>query len=113
MPAFAGYATLAIGAALLAAPRAATGPLGLEGQETAVRVIGVADLALVPGLLRGSPRWPWMLARAALNVADAAYLHRVAPRSASPPAMRAGAASMLVLTVLDGTTALALRSAGR
>ena len=109
MPAFAGYATLAIGAALVAAPRAVTGPLGLEGQEDAVRAIGVADLALVPGLLRGSPRWPWMLARAALNVADAAYLHRTAPRSSNPAAMKAGAALMLGLTAVDGTTALALR----
>lgn len=107
MPAFAGYATLAIGAALVAAPRAMTGPLGLEGQEDAVRAIGVADLALVPGLLRGSPRW--MLARAALNVADAAYLHRMAPRSSNPAAMKAGAALLLGLTALDGTTALALR----
>ena len=91
MPIIAGYATLAIGAALLAAPRLVTGPLGLDGQDTAVRAIGVSDLVLVPGLLRGSPRWPWMLARAAFNLGDAAYLHRAAPRSSSPDVLRAGA----------------------
>jgi hypothetical protein len=109
MPTFAGYVTLGIGAALLAAPRLVTGPLGLEGQEAAVRAIGVSDLVLVPGLLRGSPRWPWMLARAAFNLGDAAYLHRTAPQSASPQAMKAGAGVMLALTAIDGATALALR----
>jgi hypothetical protein len=113
MPAFAGYVTLVAGAALLVAPRRSTRLLGLDGEEAAVRAIGVSDLVLVPGLLRGNPRWPWMLARAGLNVADAAYLHRVAPRSTSPAAMKAGAAAMMVLTAVDGTTALALRRAGR
>jgi hypothetical protein len=107
MPVFAGYATLAIGAALVAAPRLVTGPLGLDGQETAVRAIGMSDLVLVPGLLRG--RRPWMLVRAAFNAADAAYLHRVAPQSSSPATLKAGAAVMAALTVLDGATALALR----
>ena len=78
MPAFAGSVTLAVGVALLAAPRLVTGPLGLDGQDGVVRAIGVSDLVLVPGLLRGSPRWPWMLARAAFNLGDAAYLHRMA-----------------------------------
>ena len=109
MPSFAGYATLGIGVALVAAPRLVTGPLGLEGQDAAVRAIGMSDLVLVPGLLRGSPRWPWMLARAAFNLGDAAYLHRVAPRSSAPRATRTGAGVMLALTALDGTTALALR----
>ena len=109
MPVFAGYVTLAIGAALVAAPRLVTGPLGLDGQEPAVRAIGVSDLVLVPGLLRGRPRWPWMLARAALNLGDAAYLRRVAPRSSSPALLSAGGGVMVALTVVDGATALALR----
>jgi hypothetical protein len=107
MPVVAGYATLAIGAALLAAPRLVTGPLGLDGQDAAVRAIGVSDLVLVPGLLRGSPRW--MLARAAFNLGDAVYLHRVAPKSSSPATLKAGAAVMAALTAIDGATALALR----
>jgi hypothetical protein len=50
-----------------------------------------------------------MLARAALNLGDAAYLRRVAPRSSSPALLRAGAGVMVALTVVDGATALALR----
>ena len=101
IPVNAGYATLAIGAALVLAPRLMTGPLNLEGQDRAVRLIGVSDLVLVPGLLRGRPRWPWMAARALFNVGDAAYLHRVARRDRE-------AAAMLALTVIDGATAVAL-----
>ena len=112
VPQFAGSVTLAVGVALLAAPRLMTGPLGLDGQDAAVRAIGVSDLVLVPGLLRGSPRWPWLLARAAFNLGDAAYLHRMAPRSSSPDVLKAGAAVLAGLTVLDGATALALRRAG-
>jgi hypothetical protein len=102
MPVVAGYATLAIGAALVVAPRLLTGPLGLDGQERAIRLIGVSDLVLVPGLLRGRPRWPWMAARAAFNLGDALYLRRVAGQDA-------GAAVMLALTAIDGATALILR----
>ncbi len=72
MPAFVGYVTLAVGAALLTAPRLVTGPLGLDDQ-------------------------------------DAAYLHRAAQRSASAGVLKAGAAVMLCLAVVDGATALALR----
>ena len=54
MPAFVGCVTLAAGVALIAAPRLATGPLGLEGQETAMRAIGVSDLVLVPACSAGS-----------------------------------------------------------
>jgi hypothetical protein len=109
MPTLVGCVTLAAGLALIAAPRLATGPLGLEGQETAMRAIGVSDLVLVPGLLRGSPRWPWMVGRAALNVVVAGYLHGVASQSSEPGLVRGGAGAFVALTALDGATALALR----
>jgi hypothetical protein len=109
MPTIAGYATLAIGAGLLVAPRRATRPLGLDGEEAAVRALGVSDLVLVPGLLRGNPRWPWMAVRAAFNLGDAVYLVRAARRSSSPTKVWAGAAVMAALTVIDGVTALELR----
>jgi hypothetical protein len=109
MPVFVGCVTLAAGVALIAAPGRATGALGLEGQDTAVRLLGASDLVLVPGLLGGRPRWPWMIARAGLNLAQAAYLHGVGGQSA--PA-RAGAAALVGLTVVDAATGLALRRAG-
>ena len=108
MPVFVGCVTLVAGSVLLAAPGRLTAVLGIEGQELAVRAIGLSDLVLVPGLLRGRPRWPWMAGRAALNLAQAAYLHGVAPQSA-PDVARAGAAALAGLTVVDGATALVLR----
>jgi hypothetical protein len=109
MATFAGYATLLIGASLLAAPSRTTQPLGLDGHETAFRAIGVSDLVLVPGLLRGTPRWPWMTARAAFNLGDTAYLLWAARRSSSPAKALAGAGVMAALTVIDGATAFQLR----
>jgi hypothetical protein len=111
VPVFVGLVTLAAGSALLAAPGRASGLLGLDGQDTALRAIGVSDLILVPGLLRGTPRWPWMAARAALNMGLAAYLHGVAPRASSPAGLRGAAGLFVGLTAVDGATALALRRA--
>ena len=112
IPLAVGCITAAFGAALVVAPRLGTGPLGLEGQEPAMRAIGASDLVLVPGLLRGSPRWPWMIARAAANLAVAAYLHGVAERSSRPEVARGGARAFVGLTVMDGATGLALRRVG-
>ena len=103
MPGMVGYVTLAAGVALVVRPELATGPLRLEDQATAMRLVGLSDLVLVPGLLRGEPRWPWMAARAALNLMDAAYLRLVGHRR--------GAALFVGLTAVDGFTALALRRA--
>ena len=104
MPVLVGCVTLAAGAELLAAPRRTAALLGLEGQETAFRLIGAADLVLVPGLLADRPRW--MIARAALNLAQAAYLAGVAPQSSQSGRVKAGAAVLLGLTVVDGATGL-------
>jgi hypothetical protein len=112
VPVFVGCVTLGAGAALVASPRLLTDRLGLEGQDAAVRAVGAADLVLVPGLLFGRPRWPWMIGRAALNLAQAAYLHGVAPQASSPELAKGGAAVLVGLTVLDGATGLTLRRAG-
>ena len=111
LPVVVGCVTLAAGAALAIAPGRLTRPLGLDGQDTAVRAIGVSDLVLVPGLLRGNPRWPWMIGRAALNLALAAYLHGVAPQSSSPGVLKGGARMFVGLTAIDGGAGLALRRA--
>jgi hypothetical protein len=109
MPAFVGVITLGAGTVLAAAPQLTTKSLGLEGQETAMRLVGLADLVLVPGLLRGEPRWPWMFGRAALNLGQAAYFRAVADGSSSPGVVRAIGNGLAALTLADGATGLALR----
>jgi hypothetical protein len=109
MPTIIGAITLGAGAMLAAAPHLMTKELGLEGQETAMRLVGLADLVLVPGLLRGEPRWPWMFGRAALNLGQAAYFHGVADRSSSPAVTKALGSTLAAFTLVDGATGLVLR----
>lgn len=101
----AGLSTLAIGSALLVAPRL-VGPLGGIRDARTARLVGLVDLALAPGLIGGSPRWPWLAARTAANVATAAVVAR------GGWAGRATAASLLALTAVDGTAARTLYDAG-
>ena len=109
-PAVVGTVTLVIGAALLARPRLATLPLGLTGQETAIRAIGLADVVVAAGLLRSRPAWPWMTARAALNLMLIAYFE--AAPGLSPGLRATGRRTFAALTLLDGGTAVALRRIG-
>ncbi len=98
-----GMATLPIGGTLVLAPDAIVRALGLRHQ-TPVRLIGLADLALVPGLIAGRPRWPWMGARAALNVAIA--IHLLTEDRRTPDArLRFVALALAAATVADGATA--------
>ena len=110
MPTLIGYVTAVLGATLVVAPRVATGPLALSGQERAVRLIGVSDLVLVPGLVRGEPRWPFMIGRAAASLGISAYLLGVAGASSSPGRARRGARVMLAVSAMDGLIGLALRN---
>ncbi len=112
MPRTVGAITLAAGAALVAAPGVTTRALHIEGEEAALRLVGAADLVLVPGLLLGRPRWPWMAARAALNLAQAGWLAGAARRSDAPALARGAAAALAALTLVDGPAAVALRRAG-
>ncbi|MEO7449172.1 MAG: hypothetical protein ABI336_12940 [Humibacillus sp.] len=70
----------------------------------AARVIGALDLALVPGLLGGRPRWPWLAARAAANVLTATTLLRT-----SAPRVVPVAAVLSALTIGDVMTMVADR----
>ena len=74
----------------------------------ALRAIGAADLALVPGLLAGRRRLPWMAARAGLNVAIAAYCVSIA-RSEGNIGPKIAASAMVLATAADVRTILALR----
>jgi hypothetical protein len=102
----AGLATLVIGSALLVAPRR-VGPLvGMSDARTA-RAVGLVDLALSPGLLGATPRWPWLAARTVANVATAAVVARGGWTG------RATAAFLVALTAVDGRAAKVLYDAGR
>ncbi|MCK9250902.1 MAG: hypothetical protein M0P31_18225 [Solirubrobacteraceae bacterium] len=105
--------TLVAGVALLAAPRAYTDRVGLDGQDRSVRAVGLADLILVPGLVGSRPKWPWMVGRAALSVMQAGYVDGVADRARRPGAVRGTAAMLYGLAVMDTVTAVVLRRAGR
>ena len=98
-----GVATSPIGGWLVLAPEDVARALGLRDSR-AVRIIGVADLALVPGLIAGRPRWPWMAARAGLNVAIAAHLLD-ATRKTPDRRPRAVALLLAGITVADVATA--------
>jgi hypothetical protein len=102
----AGLATLVIGSALLVDPHR-VGPLaGIDDPGTARR-LGLVDLALAPGLLVGTPRWPWLVARAVANVGTAVVVGR------GSWAGRATAVSLVALTLVDGQAARTLHALGR
>jgi hypothetical protein len=102
----AGMATLVIGAALVAAPTWFSALAGIDDRRL-VRGYGVLDPSLVPGLLAGRPRWPWLAARAAANVGLAAALVGRGRRGASIAAM------VSALTVVDARAARRLHASAR
>jgi len=95
-----GVITLPLGLALVAAPARAGRFLRVGEHPTALRTIGLLDLALVPGLLLDGGRWQWLTARAGLNLGIAAYCLRVARRERAPGAVVAVIA-MLAATAGD------------
>jgi hypothetical protein len=104
-----GVLTTAIGGVLAAAP-ARVGPLmGLTDPRVA-RLVGLTDLALVPGLLRGRPRWPWLAARAALNLTIVGYAVVIAGHNRRA---QVAAVALVAATVSDLDAMSALRSSGR
>jgi len=106
-----GVATTVIGGGLTWAPETVARALGVR-RPGPVRIIGLADLALAPGLIAGRPRWPWMAARAALNVVIAAYLLDDA-RQTSNSRPRSAALALAAITVADCATARRLHAGER
>ena len=99
--------TAVAGAGLLLLP-GRIGPLTGVTDPTDARILGVADLVLVPGLLAGRPRWPWMAARAVTNLGMAAFALR---RASLPKRARVFAAFLCLATIADTQTIVALRDA--
>jgi hypothetical protein len=66
-----------------------------------VQLVGVLDLVLVPGLLFGRPRSPWLTVRAVSNVATAAFVLRRASNDTLRRNARVFSGAMAVATVAD------------
>jgi hypothetical protein len=104
---FVGVFTAIAGAGLLLLPER-VGRLTGVTDATDARILGVVDLVLVPGLLAGKPRWPWMAARAVTNLGMAAFTLR---RGSIPKRARLFTAFLCVATAADTRAVLALRNA--
>jgi hypothetical protein len=104
-----GVITTVIGGALTLAPVRVGSAVGLTSPQVAL-VVGLADLALVPGLLRGQPRWPWLAARAGLNVAIIGY---AAVTNGRNRRAIVAAVALVSATAADLVAMSTLRDAGR
>ncbi|QJY49919.1 hypothetical protein [Pseudonocardia broussonetiae] len=100
--------TTVAGAGLLLAPDR-IGPLIGVSATGPARALGVVDLALVPALLGGRPRWAWLAVRAATNLAMAAYVLR---GTTLPGRARGFAVAMCLASTGDTVAVLAMRRAG-
>ncbi|GGO16885.1 hypothetical protein GCM10011576_30260 [Micromonospora parathelypteridis] len=105
-----GLVTLGFGVVLTAMPRRSAAALGLGNRPVLARTVGLTDLVVGSGVLCGRPRWPWMAARAALNLALAGCYAAEANRGNRRA--RTGAIAMASLTVVDATLALTLAVQG-
>jgi len=107
-----GLVTVLIGAALTVAPQKMSRVLRFGGHARAVQVVGLADMALVPGLVFAQRKGNWMAARAALNLLIAAYCTHLA-RKEDLQGPKIGAVAMLIATITDAPAILALHAHNR
>lgn len=103
-----GAVTTLAGIALLAFPHAAGPLIGLVDHRYA-RIVGLVDLAVAPGLIAGRPRWPWLAARAALNLPTAALALHHARHTDRITNARIAAAILSIAAVGDVLSVRAMR----
>jgi hypothetical protein len=99
--------SLVVGSILLVVPPTAGRALGVNSAQRTLRMIGVVDLALAPGLYLGRPRWPWLVARAASNP----IIATVAMADARSVRARVIAGGLIGATIIDLRTVARMRSA--
>lgn len=104
-----GVITLPIGLALVADPARLGRLLGTGNHDTALRIIGAMDLALVPGLVAGIRPRRWLTARAGLNLLIAGYCGRLLRRGDGGTGARLATAAMVAATISDTRAIAALR----
>ncbi|MDO9409339.1 hypothetical protein [Patulibacter sp.] len=105
-----GAGTVAIGAALLAAPEAVGGRAWIRSPAQA-RVLGLVDVVIAVGLLSGRRRAVWMGARAVASVGTAAFFADIARRGPATrgPALLAGALATVSIADVGAARELARR----
>lgn len=104
-----GVGSAVAGIALVAAPDRTNAVVGLADRRSA-RLIGVVDLALATGLVAGRPRWPWLAARAAANLAIAVLGLRSARGTGRARRAQIFAGALVAATLGDAWTLRALWS---
>lgn len=100
----AGVVTAITGPALIAAPERLTRITGVQDPRL-LRLIGMTDVALAPGLLLAPGRWHWLAARAAVNAAVGSRLLREPSWAA-----RGSGLALIALTFVDGRSAATLHA---
>ncbi|GAC1549629.1 MAG: hypothetical protein NVS2B7_25650 [Herpetosiphon sp.] len=105
-----GAVSAALGLALLGAPRRSAAILGFGGAPPLLRAIGIADLVIGTGLLRGERRLRWMCARSSLNVALIGLYGWTLLREHGARRTQVGLVQMLVVSAFDAAVALRLAS---
>lgn len=96
--------TLVVGVVLTAFPMVVARWLRIEDHADGVRRAGIADLALVPALAKGRPRWVWAVVRTGQTLAFAGVAARWARRDRTR-ATRLLVVGLLVLASQDGVVA--------
>lgn len=95
-----GVSTGVIGAALFSAPVSVGARVWIASPSSA-RVLGAVDLVMVPGLVAGRPRWPWMAARVIANLATAAWYQRIGHATPGRPGPKVVAAALVAASITD------------
>lgn len=102
----AGWSSVVFGAALVAAPARVGRTAGVPADPRILRAIGLADLTIAFGLLRGRRPARWLGARAALNVVLGGLCVRALRRGTPHPRRAAGVLGLMAaVTPLDGLPA--------
>lgn len=102
-----GASTAVIGTALIGAPTSVGARVWIAAPSSA-RVLGAVDLALVPGLVAGRPRWPWMAARVVANLATAGWYQRIGRGTPGQRGPRVVAAALVAVSITDLAVVAAL-----
>jgi hypothetical protein len=107
---FAGLVTTVTGGALAVAPERFGPMMGLT-EPSATRMIGMADLALVPGLILSRSQGAWLAARVVVNLVIVSHLLTLASHTRSTRLPRMVSAGLAAASIGDLRAIAALQGA--